>query len=153
MVAIGINKFDKQNVMTKIEHVNITVPDIDSAISFLNIVAPDFEVRKDDKPIDSYRWTHIGNEKYYFALQEAHLDVAPQNKLQTYINYGVNHVALIVSNLQEIENELVAAGYQRGIETPKEKYRKRAYYYDSAGFEWELVEYLSEKPDEMYMYE
>ena len=34
-----------------------------------------------------------------------------------------------------------------------EKYRKRAYYYDSAGFEWELVEYLSEKPNEMYLYE
>ena len=48
--------------MTRIEHVNITVPDIDEAIRFLKIVAPDFEVRKDEKPSNSYRWVHIGNE-------------------------------------------------------------------------------------------
>ena len=54
--------------MTRIEHVNITVPDIDAAISFLKIVAPDFEVRKDNKPADNYRWVHIGNDSYYFAL-------------------------------------------------------------------------------------
>jgi hypothetical protein len=34
-------------MITKIEHVNITVPDIDAAVSFLNIVAPDFEIKKD----------------------------------------------------------------------------------------------------------
>ncbi len=139
--------------MTRIEHVNITVPDIDAAISFLKIVAPDFEVRKDNKSSDSYRWAHIGNERYYFALQEAHLDAAPQKQHQTYKNYGINHVALIVSNIQEIEEKLMAGGYQRGIETPVEKYRKRAYYFDKAGFEWELVEYLSEKPSEKYLYE
>ena len=32
--------------MTRIEHANITVPDIDAAIAFLKVVAPDFEVRK-----------------------------------------------------------------------------------------------------------
>lgn len=139
--------------MTRIEHINITVPDIDAAIDFLKIVAPDFDVRKDSKPVDSYRWTHVGNEGYYIALQEAHLDANPQNRLQAYKNYGVNHVALVVSNLQEIEGELANAGYPRGIEPPIEKYRKRAYYYDHAGFEWELVEYFSENPDEMYLYE
>ncbi len=34
--------------MTRIEHANITVPDIDAAIRFLKIVAPDFDVRKDE---------------------------------------------------------------------------------------------------------
>ena len=139
--------------MTRIEHVNITVPDIDAAINFLKIVAPDFDVRKDNKSLDSYRWVHIGNENYYFALQEAHLDAVPQKRLQPYRNYGINHVALIVSNIEEIEEKLIAAGYQKGIETPVEKYRKRAYYLDSAGFEWELVEYLSEQPSEKYLYE
>ena len=139
--------------MTRIEHVNITVPDIDAAISFLKIVAPDFDVRKDNKSSDSYRWAHIGNERYYFALQEAHLDTVPKKQLQSYKNYGINHVALIVSNIQEIEDKLVDGGYQRGIETPIEKYRKRAYFYDNAGFEWELVEYLSEKPNDLFKLE
>lgn len=139
--------------MTRIEHVNITVPDIDAAIRFLKIVAPDFDVRKDNKSSDSYRWAHIGNERYYFALQEAHLDTTPQKQHQAYKNYGINHIALIVTNIQEIEEKLIDGGYQRGIETPIEKYRKRAYYFDKAGFEWELVEYLSEKPSEKYLYE
>ena len=140
-------------MMTRIEHVNITVPDIDETIRFLKIVAPDFEVRKDEKPSNSYRWTHIGNETYYFALQEPHLDADSKKQLQTYKNYGINHVALVVSNIQEIEEKLLDSGYNRGIDTPIEKHRKRAYYYDKAGFEWELVEYLSEKTNEKYLYE
>ena len=32
---------------TKIEHVNVTVPDIDAAVSFRKIIAPDFEIIKD----------------------------------------------------------------------------------------------------------
>jgi catechol 2,3-dioxygenase-like lactoylglutathione lyase family enzyme len=139
--------------MTRIEHVNITVPDVDAAISFLQIVAPDFDVRKDNRPSDSYRWAHVGNDTYYFALQEAHLDCVPQKRLQPYRNYGMNHVALVVENVEEIEKKLINGGYQKGIGTPIEKYRKRIYYFDKAGFEWELVEYLSEKPSEKYLYE
>ncbi|MDA7746601.1 hypothetical protein N8878_04635 [Psychromonas sp.] len=37
--------------MSKIEHLNITVPDIDEAIKFIQIVAPDFKVRKDVKSV------------------------------------------------------------------------------------------------------
>lgn len=138
----------KKFKVTRIEHVNITVPDINEAIRFLKLVAPDFDVRIDEKPADSYRWVHIGNDQYYFALQEPHLDAEPKRQLGSYKNYGVNHVALVVSNLHEIELKLESAGYKRGIGTPVEKYRKRAYYYDHAGFEWELVEYLSNIPSE-----
>ncbi len=139
--------------MTRIEHANITVPDIDAAIIFLKIVAPDFDVRKDEKPSGSYRWVHIGNEEHYFALEEPHSDAESKKQLQTYQNYGVNHIALVVSNIKEIEEKLVGSGYKKSIETPVEKYRKRTYYFDNAGFEWELVEYLSEKPSEKYLYE
>ncbi len=139
--------------MTRIEHLNITVPDIDAAISFLKIVAPDFKVRKDEQPADSYRWVHFGNEDYYFALQEPHLGAKPSSQIQTYINYGVNHIALVVPSVQIIEDRLDAAGYKRSIETPQEKHRKRVYFFDHAGFEWEFVEYFSEKPNEKYLYE
>ena len=140
-------------MITRIEHVNITVPNIDAAVSFLKIVAPDFDIRKDEKSIDGYRWLHIGNDEYYFALQEAHLDANPKKQHQTYKNYGVNHLALIVADVEKIENELIEAGYSKGIGTPKEQFRKRTYFYDNAGFEWELVEYLSEKPNEKFLYE
>lgn len=138
---------------TRIEHLNITVPNIDEAVSFIKMVAPDFVIRKDEKSENNYRWLHIGNDDYYFALQEPHLDAIPKNKNQTYKNYGVNHVALIVFDIHLIEKKLINAGYQKGIDTPKEIFRKRIYYYDNAGFEWELVEYLSEKTEEKFLYE
>ena len=139
--------------MTQIEHLNITVPNIDEAIKFIQIVAPDFKVRKDEKPLSSYRWAHIGNDEYYFALQEPHIGSEAEEPRKTYKNYGVNHIALVVDDISKIENKLVKAGYKRSIETPTEKYRKRLYFFDNFGFEWELVEYTSENPSEKYLYE
>jgi len=138
---------------TKIEHVNITVPDIGAALRFLNIVAPDFKIMKDVKPSGDNRWLHIGNNENYFALQEAHLDSKPIKQNQTYVNYGYNHIGLVVTNIKNIQNKLNDAGYKKGIDTPKEKFRKRIYYYDDAGFEWELVEYFSDKTNEKFLYE
>ena len=140
-------------MITKIEHVNITVPNIDAAVNLLKIAASDFEIRKDEIAINGYRWLHIGNKEHYFALQEAHVGSTPKKKHQTYINYGINHMALVVDNVEKIENELIKAGYNRGIGTPNEKFRKRAYFYDNAGFEWEFVEYLSENTEDRYLYE
>ena len=139
--------------MSKIEHLNITVPDIDEAIKFIQIVAPDFKVRKDVKSPNSYRWAHIGNDEYYFALQEAHLGSETENPKKTYKNYGVNHIAIVVDDLSRVESNLVKYGYKRSIETPVEKHRKRLYFFDNFGFEWELIEYSSEDPDEKFLYE
>jgi len=139
--------------MTKIEHANITVPSIDSAIKFLQLVAPDFIVRADNTPENSYRWAHVGNDEFYFALQEHHLDSVPKKQLKAYKNYGVNHICLVVNNIDEIEQKLIKGEYQRSISTPNEKFRKRLYFFDHAGFEWELIEYLSDKSDEKYLYE
>lgn len=111
--------------MTRFEHANLTVPDIDAAIKFIKIVAPDFDVRKDERPSEGIRWVHIGNEEYYLALQEPYLDTEPKKRLKAYKNYGINHLALVVSNLQEIKKKL----------------------------EWELIEYFSEKPSEKFLYE
>jgi catechol 2,3-dioxygenase-like lactoylglutathione lyase family enzyme len=140
-------------MITKIEHVNITVPDIDAAVSFLHIVAPDFIIMKDEKPLNDKRWMHIGNKEFYFALQESHVGTTPKKANQTYINYGFNHIGLVVNNINDIEKQLRKAGYHKGIDTPKESFRKRIYYYDNAGFEWELIEYLSENTEEKFLYE
>lgn len=139
--------------MSSLEHVNITVPDIDEAIKFLKTVALDFHVRIDKKPPGSFRWAHIGNNEYYFALQEPHIDSVAEESKQTYKNYGVNHIGIVVDDISVVEGRLLEAGYKRGISTPTEKYRKRLYFYDGFGFEWELIEYLSDKPSEKYLYE
>lgn len=138
---------------TYLEHANITVPDIDAAISFLMVIDPAFKVRHDESPEGSYRWVHIGTGQHYIALQEAHLDATPQSALPAYKNYGMNHLGWVVDDFTAVISRLEEHGYKKGMPVQPEPYRKRAYYYDSAGFEWEIVQYLSDKPEERNLYE
>jgi catechol 2,3-dioxygenase-like lactoylglutathione lyase family enzyme len=136
-----------------LEHANITVPDIDAAIAFLQVVEPVFTVRHDATPEGSYRWAHVGTDHCYIALQEPHLHANPQHMQRPYKDYGVNHLAWVVDDLSAVVARLEASGYRRGIAVAPHPYRRRAYYYDAAGFEWEIVEYLSDKPEERHVYE
>ncbi len=135
---------------TYLEHANITVPDIDAAIAFLKVVEPDFVVRHDATPADSYRWCHIGTDQTYIALQEPHLASDPQHVGRPYKDYGVNHLGWVVDDLSAVVERLEAHGYRRGIPVEAHPHRRRAYYYDAAGFEWEIVEYLSVRPEERH---
>jgi len=102
---------------TTIEHINITVPDIDATIRFLKIIAPDLMIRM-DKTSAKNRWVHLANDQMYFALQAPHLGSEPQAPRTPYINYGVNHIGLVVTNLDQIEKQLIKHVYQTSIETP-----------------------------------
>ena len=133
---------------TYLEHANITVPDINAAIAFLKVIDPSFEVRRDEIGATGYRWAHIGSGTTYIALQAPHVGADPQLPLQTYKNFGINHLAWVVDDFDAVVQRLEESGYSKGIPVEPEKYRKRAYYYDFAGFEWEIVEYLSALPDE-----
>ncbi len=137
---------------TYLEHANMTVPDIDAAMAFLKIVEPAFRLRHDASPPGSYRWAHIGTEQCYIALQEPHVDSNPTQARRPYKDYGVNHLAWVVDDLAAVVGRLEAHGYRQGIPVEPHPHRRRAYYYDAAGFEWELVEYLSDRPEERHAY-
>jgi len=138
--------------MTRLEHANITVPDIDAATEFLAVVAPDFRTRIDAISERGYRWAHIGNDDFYIALQEPHVGIEPKPARPTYTNIGVNHIGLVVTGIDQITERLDADGYDVSYTTERERYRSRAYYYDRAGFEWELVEYHSDDPAQRNRY-
>jgi catechol 2,3-dioxygenase-like lactoylglutathione lyase family enzyme len=136
-----------------LEHANITVPDIDAAIAFLQVVEPNFVVRHDETPEDSYRWAHIGAGNCYIALQEPHLGSNPQSNRRPYRDYGVNHLGWVVADFDVVIARLKASGYREGIPGESSRYRRRAYFYDSAGFEWEIVAYLTADLERRYSYE
>ena len=136
-----------------LEHADITVPDIDAAIAFLQVVEPRLVVRHDETPEGSYRWAHIGVENCYIALQEPHLGSDPQESRRPYKDYGVNHLGWVVDDFDAVIGRLNAHGYREGIPGEDSRYRQRAYYYDAAGFEWEIVAYRTEKLGERYSYE
>jgi len=135
-----------------LEHANITVPDIDATIAFLTTVEPSFRVRHDETPEGSYRWVHIGSDQSYIALQEPHLGSSPRSAGHPYKDYGVNHLAWVVDNLAAVTERLEEKGYRKGIPVEAHPHRKRVYYYDAAGFEWELIEYLTGTSEERNAY-
>lgn len=136
-----------------LEHANITVPDIDAAIAFLQTVEPRFKVRHDAKPAGSYRWAHIGTDDTYIALQEPHVGVDPKMFHRTYRNIGVNHLAFVVEDFAAVVERLEAAGYRKGMEGDPHPHRRRVYYFDHVGFEWEIVQYLTDDPAKKNAYD
>ncbi|MFM2485271.1 VOC family protein [Celerinatantimonas yamalensis] len=138
--------------MTILEHANITVRSIEQTLQFLAIVAPDFRLRhRGETP--QHHWVHVGNNQHYLALQEPRDQSRVNSKRIPYHQLGVNHWGLQVENLDEIETELIAAGYRRSMATPNETYRRRLYFFDHSGLEWELIEYFSQRFEQRYHYE
>ena len=62
----------------------------------------------------------------------------------TYTNDGINHIGFIVDQLDEMMERLNAAGYKLTDNSVMDHpFRRRAYYFDGNGVEWEFIEYLS----------
>jgi catechol 2,3-dioxygenase-like lactoylglutathione lyase family enzyme len=139
--------------MTQLEHANITVPDVDAAIRFIQLAAPDFEVRRDEISASGYRWVHIGNHQSYIALQAIHPGASAQSPAAGYVNYGVNHLCLRIDDASAVEHALLARGYRQNGPMIRDSHRRRLYFYDDMGLEWEMVEYTSTDPAEMFLYE
>jgi hypothetical protein len=59
-----------------------------------------------------------------------------------------------VDDVEALRSRLRAAGYQENMLVPNaHPYRKRLYFYDPEGNEWEFVEYLSDDPAKRHDYE
>lgn len=132
-----------------VEHANLTVPDMDAAIRFLQTACPEFVVRHDTiHPVSGIRWVHVGTPESYLALQEPHKGRDPEDHRRPYDDIGVNHLGIVVDDLAAVEARLEAAGYERGMAGDPHPARKRNYWYDSAHFEWEFIEYLTADRDQ-----
>ncbi len=137
----------------RLEHANLTVPDIDAAIAFLQVLEPAFVVRHDSGRTGPYRWAHIGTKTSYIALEEPHEDNPAAAMSQRYADFGINHLGWVVKDVAATCARLDAAGYKQGFISEDHRFRIRKYYLDSAGFEWELVQYLTDDPQEQASYD
>lgn len=135
----------------KMEHANITVKSIDEAVRFLGTAFPESVIRGEGHihgDADQGRWVHFGTDQHYVALQEnsahtPHRDV-------TYTSDGINHLGFVVEGLDDLISRMTVAGYKVTAASALEghPWRRRAYFYDGNGVEWEFIEYLSDKPEE-----
>jgi hypothetical protein len=61
---------------------------------------------KDTQPANRFRWTHFGNKETYFALQEPKDPEQFKKLQQAYANIGINHLAIIIDDL-ELKTKLI----------------------------------------------
>jgi catechol 2,3-dioxygenase-like lactoylglutathione lyase family enzyme len=136
---------NKSNQNVYIEHANITVNDMKESVNFFKTAFPHFSVRGGD--LSQKEWLHLGDDYTYIALQQAVEDLG-NRYTKNYDKIGINHIAFVVSNIVEVTDRLLKAGYKRSYDKAVEKFRIRDYFFDKDGNEFEFIEYLSTKIEE-----
>jgi catechol-2,3-dioxygenase len=133
----------------RLEHANLSVHDIDAMIRFLRAAFPEFRIRRDATEADGLRWVHLGTDDTYIALNQAKAQRGTTHK-----GPPLNHLAYEVDDVERLRSRLGAAGYQENtLVANVHPYRKRLYFYDPEGNEWEFVQYLSDDPAKRNDYE
>jgi catechol 2,3-dioxygenase-like lactoylglutathione lyase family enzyme len=135
----------------RLEHANILVRDIDATMRFLQTAFPEFRVRFDGVGSDGVRWVHIGTDETYIALTQA--TIVPEQRWKPYQGVpGVNHLAYEVDDVDALSERLRSAGYENSTPPNHHPYRKRVYFYDPDGNDWEFVQYLTDDPAKRHDY-
>jgi catechol 2,3-dioxygenase-like lactoylglutathione lyase family enzyme len=127
-----------------LEHVNLTVNDLERSLRFVQTALPDWRVRGRGhmdwfgKPI---QWLHVGSDEAYLALQSGGESQALDwQSHQT----GVKHVGLVVRDLDATVGRLTEAGFALDHWGGTSAYRRSAYFVEPSSVQFEFVEYLSE---------
>ncbi len=135
----------------RMEHANVSVRHFDESVRFLKAAFPDFNVRREGIH-NGRRWMHIGTDDTYLALNEATAEAA-----EAWIPYagkpGVNHLGFVVDDADAVRERLTAAGFKDSTYPNNHAHRKRVYFYDEDGNDWEFVEYFSDDPAERNDYD
>ena len=126
----------------RMEHANLHVRHFDEAVRFLQAAFPDFRVRSESN-VDGLRWMHIGTGDTYIALNETRSE--PLEDWEPYNGRpGVNHLGYEVDDVDALRQRLAAAGFKDSTYPNNHPHRKRVYFHDADGNDWEFVEYFTE---------
>lgn len=122
----------------RLEHVNLTVRDPRAAAELMCRLF-DWRVRWEGSAIGNGHSVHVGGDDDYLALYSS--GDAPADAPSSYATlHGLNHVALVVDDLDEIERRVVAEGFEPHSHADYEPGR-RFYFRDGDGLEFEIVSY------------
>ena len=122
-----------------VEHVNVTVSDPANTAQML-IDIFDWKIRWQGEAIYEGFTIHVGSENSYLALYT--LDPTSQNYDTHRSLAGLNHVALVVDDLDATEQKVISAGFEPTSHADYEPGR-RFYFHDHDGIEFEVVSYSS----------
>lgn len=137
--ALNSNTSDMNTPQAYLEHINISVVNIDSTLDFLKTALPDFDKRGGGMH-KGRRWIHFGTENSYLAINETDGTGSASQRL--------NHIGFVVDDVEQVAKRLIEAGYKRSYPKTIHPFRIRDYFEDQDQNEYEFVQYLSEDPTE-----
>ncbi len=124
--------------MARLEHVNITVSDPKRAAALMDTLFG-WKIRWEGEAIHGGYTVHVGDEDDYLAFY-----TPPKPTEASGISYdmrgGLNHVALVVDDLDAIEARVLNAGLKTTSHGDYEPGR-RFYFHDHDEIEYEIVSY------------
>ncbi|MDD7971412.1 VOC family protein [Roseinatronobacter alkalisoli] len=124
--------------MARLEHVNITVADPDATAAVLCELF-DWKVRWSGPGMTTGRTVHVGDETSYLALfSYGNPDELRQDSYRT--RGALNHIAVVVDDLDATEARVKAAGFRPG-EVHDYEPGRRFYFVEANGIEIEVVDY------------
>ena len=120
-----------------LEHINMTVSDLDRSIYFYTTLLG-LKLRWRREAGEDTAAAHVGDDRHYLALFQAGSGASPARS--DYEAVGLNHFGFVVDDLDEARDRLVDLGISAHSEANYDPGR-RLYFLDPDGIEVELVEY------------
>lgn len=122
----------------QLEHINFTVSDsAETAKRLCDLF--DWKVRWSGEAKDGGTTFHVGTDSQYVAVYTP--EVVTEAVVSTYeINGGMNHIGVVVDDIEAMEKKVTAAGYEPHSHADYEP-GKRFYFDDEDGIEYEVVSY------------
>ena len=121
-----------------LEHVNFTVRDpIKTANRMCDLFG--WHIRWQGPAIDGGMSVHVGSNDSYMALYTPGKSVDAKSSSYRTIG-GLNHVGIVVDDLEAVERKVVAAGLEPHSHADYEPGR-RFYFHDEDRIEFEVVSY------------
>lgn len=121
-----------------LEHVNVTVSDpARTADSLCKLF--DWRIRWQGDAIHDGSTVHVGSDDSYIAVYTKNEQVGPHADSYS-TRGGLNHIGVVVDDLDEAEARVLAAGHKTHSHADYEPGR-RFYFRDDDGIEFEVVSY------------
>jgi hypothetical protein len=135
----------------RLEHLNVTLTDLDRATRALQAIVPEWSVRGagtwDDGAGGTHAWRHVGDDFQYLSLYET----PPGRRLRA--AGAFNHLALVVDDLDAALERLRALDIPLDHIGGSTAHRRSAYVViEPERLQIELVAYDSDVPSERNVY-
>ncbi len=121
-----------------LEHVNYTVKDTQKTAAWMCDLFG-WHIRWQGASINDGYTVHVGTAQQYVALYSPTDAADPQDN-----NYltagGLNHIAVTVDDIEDMEKKVLQAGFKTSNHGDYEPGR-RFYFHDHDGIEYEVVDY------------